>query len=136
MKKLLPSSLLASSLLALGLLAGCQDPIPAWQNPNAPLQVTMDNNWLQNELYVQLPKPERVGAGQLKVTLQLYNRTGDDMTVDYKYFFTDKAGNKVEDPISTGWEAERVPAHGSQSISFTSLSAAADDFRVEIRSAK
>ena len=73
---------------------------------------------------------------QLKVTLQLYNRTGDDMQIDYQYYFTDRNGVKVEDPISTGWERQIVSAHATQAVSFTSMSAAAEDFRVQVRKSK
>lgn len=129
--------LLAMSLMGLALLAtGCMDPIPANQDPNAPRQVNISDTWLQARIYAQVPRPERVGAGQLKVSVQLYNRTGDDIPVDYSYFFTDRNGTKVEDPIATGREFERIPAHGYVTVSFTSLSAAAEDFRLYISPAK
>src|SRR4051812_15786791 len=96
--------LLATTLLATGLLAGCMDPIPAMHNTGAYNQVNMSDTWLQQRVVLTIPKPERVGAGQLKVTVELYNRTGDDISVDYKYFFTDKSGTQVEQQVSTGWE--------------------------------
>ena len=136
MKKLLAPSLLGLALLGAAALAGCMDPNPAIQDPNLPHQVNISDTWLQSYIYAQVPKPERVGAGQLKVAVQLYNRTGDDISIDYSYFFTDKAGTKVEDPIATGREFERIPAHGYVTVSFTSLSAAAEDFRLYISRAR
>jgi uncharacterized protein YcfL len=128
--------LLAMGLLSVGLLAGCMDPIAANQDLNAPVQVKMADTWIQSKLLVTVNRPERVGAGQLKVTLQVYNRTGDDIPIDYQYYFTDRNGVKVEDPISTGWERQVIPAHATQGVSFTSLSAAPEDFRVQIRQSK
>ena len=129
--------LLAMGLVAVGLLtAGCEGPIAAYQDPNAPLQVSMTGFGIQDDIRVSPPKPERVGAGQLKVTVQLYNRTGSTLAVDYKYFFTDKQGVQVETPIATGWENVRIPPRGYQAITFTSLSAAAEDFRVQLRPAQ
>jgi len=128
--------LLAITLLATGLMAGCMDPIPAMQNTYSPSQVNMSDTWLQQRVLLTIPKPERVGAGQLKVTVELYNRTGDDISVDYKYFFTDKSGTQIDQGVQTGWEFVRVPAHGRQSFSYTSMSAAAEDFHVDLRGAK
>jgi len=129
--------LLAMGLVALGLLAaGCEGPIPAYQDQNETVQVHLTGYGLQDQIRVTPPKPERVGAGQLKVTVQLYNRTGSDLSLDYKYFFTDKNGVQVETPISTGWEFVKIPPRGYQAITFTSLSAAAEDFRVELRPAR
>jgi uncharacterized protein YcfL len=132
----LMKKLLAMGLVVLGMLAaGCEGPIPAWQDPNSPLQVSLTGYGLQDKIRVVVPKPERVGAGQLKVTVQVYNTTGSDLTVDYKYQFTDKAGTPVENS-NIGWEAERIPPHGYQPIMFTSMSAAAEDFRVQLRPAQ
>jgi len=129
--------LLAMGLVAMGLLAaGCEGPIPAYQDQYGPLQVSMTDYGMQDKIRVTAPKPERVGAGQLRVTVQLYNRTGSDLSVDYKYFFTDKAGVQVEQPISTGWEFVKIPPRGYQAVTFTSLSAAAEDFRVQLRGAR
>jgi uncharacterized protein YcfL len=124
---------LAMGLVSLGLLAaGCEGPIPAYQDQNGPLQVSMTDFSLQDKIRVTIPKPERVGNGQLKVTVQLYNRTDKDLSVDYKYFFTDKAGVQVE-KLDIGWELERIPPRGYQSVTFTSMTAAAEDFRVQLR---
>ena len=133
----LMKKLLAMGLVTMGLLAaGCEGPIPAYQDPNTPLQVSLTGFGVQDDIRVTLPKPERVGAGQLKVTVQLYNRTGSDLGLDYKYFFTDKAGVQVENPIATGWEFVKIPPRGYQAITFTSMSAAAEDFRVQLRPAR
>ncbi len=131
MKRMIGMGLVAAGML----LGGCTDTIPAYQDPNAPLQVSMSAYWLQWYLRVTVPKPERVGAGQLKVTLQLFNATDNDLLVQYKYYFIDKNGTQV-DNIDAGWETERIPPKGTHQISFTSLSAAAEDFRVTFRPAK
>ncbi len=128
MKKLFAMGFMSLSLLA----AGCDGPIPAWQDPNSPLQVSLTGYGLQDKIRVVVPKPERVGAGQLKVTIQVANRTNSELTVDYKYSFTDKYGTPVENS-NIGWEGERISPRGYQTITFTSMSAAAEDFRVQLR---
>jgi uncharacterized protein YcfL len=126
---------IVAPILLATLIAGCTDSIPAYHDPNAPLQVSMSAYWLQWYLRVTVPKPERVGDGQLKVTLQLFNATDSDLLVQYKYYFVDKSGTQV-DQSDTNWEMERIAPKGTQQITFTSLSAAAEDFRVEFRPAK
>jgi len=132
MKRMIGIALLAIT----GMFAtGCTEPISAYQDPNAPLQVTVSDYWLRQQLKVTVPRPERIGAGQLKVTVQAYNTTDSDLLVQYKYWFTDKNGVQV-DNIDASWESERIAPRGYKQVTFTSLSAAAEDFRVQFRPAK
>ena len=126
--------LLAMGLLSVGFLAGCNAPIPAYNDPHAPLQVSIADTGLQWKTRVGNVQTERVaGSGQLKVSLQLYNTTNDDLTVDFKYWFTDKAGVQVEDNSGLGWVHKRLAPRGYETVSFMSMTPAAEDFRVQIR---
>jgi hypothetical protein len=128
MKKFLVMGLLTSSLA----MSGCYEPIPAWQDPNAPLQVSISDYWLQDKLRVTPPQPERFGSGQLRVALQVFNRTDQDLSVDYSYWFTDKAGREIEAPKT---RVEVLPPKGYKTFTFESLTAV-DDFRVQLRPAR
>ncbi len=126
MKKLLVIGLAAAGVT----LAACQTgPIPAWQDPNYPLQVSVSDTTLQSQIRVSVQKPERFGAGQLRVTLNVLNTTGDDLRVDYTYWFTDASGRQVEAPLTRG---DTLPPHGYKPLVIESLSAV-DDFRVQLR---
>ena len=131
----------AKKLLTLGLLAaasslsGCTDPIVADQNPYLPSQVTLTDAWLQKDMYVKLLPPDRVpGSGQLRAPIEIYNKRDWELTLDYTYTFVDKNGTQVDNPPS--WEFIRIEPHGSRQIAPVSMSAAATDFRVQIRRAK
>ncbi|HVT83487.1 MAG TPA: YcfL family protein [Phycisphaerae bacterium] len=132
MKRIVAPLLLAA--VALGF-AGCTEKIGAYQDPEAPKQVMITEYWLRQQIRVNVPRPERVGAGQLKVNMNVYNTTDHDLLIQYKYIFTDKNGVQV-DNIGAGWESERIAPRDTHPISFTSMSAAADDFQVTIRPAK
>jgi len=132
MKRFLAMGLLAG---AMGVaLAGCAgSPLPAYQSPDVPAQITFTNWGLQQAIKVSKVAPERVGAGQLKVTVELYNATNSDVPLDYKYSFTDKAGVALEN--QTDWLFVKLPPRGFQAFSFTSTSPV-DDFRVQLRPAE
>jgi predicted small secreted protein len=115
-------------------LTACNEPIPAYQDIHHPLQVSMTDYYTQDSLRVNKITPERTGAGQLKVTVELFNRRDWEMTVDYKPRFMDKNGMQVDNDI--GWQLVRIPQRGYQSFSFTSMSAAAEDFQVQLRRAQ
>ena len=132
MKKLLMMGLLAGALG--GGLAGCTEPIPAMQDPLMPLQISMQSTGLQNDLLVTVLPVTRVGAGQLHVDIQLYTKTDHDLSVDYKYYFVDDHGAQTDNP--SGWQFVKVPARGTQQFEFTSMSASAADFRVQLRRAQ
>ena len=127
--------LLAMGLLGVGLLAGCNEPIPAFSDPHTALQVSIKDYGLQWKLRVQPPVAERVPGGQLKVSVQIYNTTEDDMPLDYSYSFTDKNGVQNEDSSMSGLHAVKIPARGYQTITFMSMTPAADNFRVYLRPA-
>ena len=125
MKKLLTMGFVALSLLA----AGCEGPIPVYQDPNAPLQVSVSGYGFQDKIRATVLPPERFGAGQLRVTLQVFNRTDRDLSVDYNYWFTDKAGRQLEEPLTRG---EVIPPNGYKALVLESRSPV-DDFRVQLR---
>jgi|WetSurMetagenome_2_1015567.scaffolds.fasta_scaffold1080388_1 hypothetical protein len=127
--------LLAMGFLGLGLLAGCNGPIPAFQDPNTALQVSISDYGPQWQLRVQPPQPERVPGGALKVTVPVYNTTIWDYSIDYRVEFMDKNGMKLEDPSATGWQVAVMPPHGYQYLTATSMSPLADNFHVYIRPA-
>ena len=123
---------LAPVMLAV---ASCTDPISATQDPVVQYpQVQFDSYYLQTWMRVQPPAVDRVGAGQLHVVVPIRNRTDEDRSLDYKYYFTDKNGVQVESP--SGWQLVKIPRKGIEQFEFTSLSAAPQDFRVELREAK
>src|SRR5262249_17754173 len=130
MKRLITA---ATAALSLALAACDNPPLPAYQAHDMPSQVTVTDWWLQQDMRVSQVTPERVGAGQLKVTVQVYNTTDHDLTLDYKYWFTDKNGTAIEK--DTGWQFFRVAPRGFETYSFTSIGAV-DDFRVQMRKAQ
>ena len=132
MKRVVPTLLLA--VITLGF-SGCIEKIGAYQDSQWPKQVSVSEYWLREQIRVNVPRPERVGAGQLKVNMTIYNVTDFDLLIQYKYVFTDKNGVEV-DQSGAGWESERIAPRTTQHIEFTSMSAAADDFQVTIRPAK
>ena len=124
------------ALLATGLFtSGCTEPIVADQNPYMPSQVTMTDAWIQKDVYVKLLPPERTpGSGQLKAPIEIYNKRDWELSLDYTYTFVDKTGVQVDNPPA--WEYLRIPPRGSKQIAPLSMSAAATDFRVQLRRAK
>src|SRR4051794_2640809 len=131
MKKTLALALLGA-LLTTGL-SGCNDPIPALKDPYSPIQISLEGYVLQNDVRVTVLPVQRTGQGQMRVVIQLYNRTPFDLSVDYKYYFVDGRGAQVDVP--SGWQFIKVPPKGTNQFEFVSLSAMADDFRVQLRKA-
>jgi hypothetical protein len=132
--------MLAMGLVVAGMggtlgLAGCTDPIPAMQDEIAqPPQVLMTDYLLQSRLRVTVMPPQRVGSGQLKVVVQVRNLWDSHQSVDYMYWFLDKNGARVDN--QSGWQFVKVPPRGIEQFEFVSMSAAAEDFRVQLRPAK
>ena len=120
----------------LGLaVAACNDPPrPAFQAPAQPTQITMTNWVLQQNITVSKAGASRIGAGQLQVNVELYNSSDHTIRADYKYWFTDKNGIGVDN--QSGWQLVTVPPKGFQQFTITSMSAMADDFRVQLRPAQ
>ena len=124
--------LTALALCVIFALAACTDPVPLRQNPlAAPPQIHLTGYWLQNDIYGEVLPVHRVGAGQLDVTVRLYNKCGHELQVDYSYRFLDQTGAAVEAP--SGWAALRIPQKGYAEVKFTSMTAQATDFDLEIR---
>jgi hypothetical protein len=124
---------LAMGLVAAGLMMGaCQGPIPAFQDPNAPLQVSLASYGLQDKIRVTVMPVERFGAGQLRVRVEGFNRTNQDLGLEYSFWFTDKTGRQVEQP-RPGYELIRPNDY--KTVTFESLTAA-DDFRVQLRQSR
>jgi hypothetical protein len=132
MKTILMAAVLAGAGLAI---SGCTDPIPGLQDTIVqPPQVLMSDYIRQAQLRVEVLPPERVGAGQLKVGGQLRNLADWVQSLDYKVWFVDERGAPVDNPI--GWQHVTIPQRGYEAFSATSMSAAARDFRIEIRRAQ
>ncbi|MGN6368807.1 MAG: DUF1425 domain-containing protein [Phycisphaerae bacterium] len=130
LKKVLPLLMGAPLVIAL---SGCTDPIAAWQDPIVEYpQVHVDAYSLQQRIRVQKPIASRFGAGQLQVDVPIRNLTDHDLNVDYIYYFTDRRGVQVGEPVTA---FQMIPRKGIGQLEFKSLSAV-DDFRVEIRDAK
>ena len=123
---------MAMGVVVAGLMAGaCEGPIPAWQDASYPLQVSVSDTRLQSQVRVSVVKPERFGAGQLRVPVNVRNTTGEDLRIDYTYWFTDAAGRQTEQPLT---QHETLPPHGMKQLLVQSLGAA-EDFRVYLRPA-
>jgi uncharacterized protein YcfL len=122
---------MAMAVMAL-LAAGCENtPYGGHQAYSQPMQVTMTDALLQHDLKVSKAQAHRVGAGQLEVTVELYNQSDHNLPVDYQYWWVDKAGMAVDN--RSGWQAIKLAPRSFQQITFTSMSALADDFRVQVR---
>ena len=130
------SKLLSIALLSAGLcvMSSCTEPITANQNLYITPQVSISDYWLREDLSVTVQQPQRVGAGQLKVPIEIRNNRDWELHLDYSYSFVDKGGTQVDSP--TAYEFLRIPPRGSAQIAPTSLSAMAADFHVFIRRAK
>jgi hypothetical protein len=130
MKSFLP--LLAIAVAGALSLAACTDPIPLRQDPTInPPQIHVTDYWLQNDIYGQTVSVHRVGAGQLEVAVRLYNKRDWEKQVDYRYRFLSQSGAEVEAP--SGWHALRIEQRGYTELKFTSMTAQAADFDVQVR---
>ncbi|HUO09141.1 MAG TPA: DUF1425 domain-containing protein [Phycisphaerae bacterium] len=132
---MLKNLVLVCALGTMGLaITGCTDPINAWQDPIVEYpQVHVDAYSMQQRIRVQKPIATRFGAGQLQVDVPIRNLTDDDLTIDYVYYFMDSKGIQIGEPETAFL---RVQRKGIGQIEIKSLSAAAADFRVEIKDAK
>lgn len=129
MNKILPMTLLAGAL-SLGL-AGCNEPINALQDQLPTNQFAMANIDVQHDVRIKPMPPQRVGAGQLEVIVQVYNLRAWDYVLDYTYYFVDANGAQVESP--SGRQELRIPPHGTAQFKITSMTAQAADFRIQMR---
>lgn len=125
-------SLLAVALVACFGLAGCDDPISGNQDTFSQYpQVRMNSYWLQQHTDVQKPIVMRTGAGQIDVQIPIRNKDDAELIIDYQYRFLTTQGAEVEG--RSGWHNLRIPRKGVSTIHFTSMTAAAEDFDVQIR---
>lgn len=131
MRNVLRSCILLLAAWGLVALAGCTTPISAAQNslPDYP-QIHVQGYWTQAWTRFDVPKPVRVGSGQLMVAVNVRNLTDDDLLLDYQYSFT-RGGIQVEEP--SGYMNIRIPRKGRSQIQFTSLTANVDDFELNCR---
>ncbi|NNM88343.1 MAG: DUF1425 domain-containing protein [Phycisphaerae bacterium] len=121
---------LGAVLLAVGL-AGCGPIVPIQDNMNPYPQVELTNWNLLGKIVVREPSASRVGDGQLHIVVPLRNLTDHELYLEYQYRFLNAKGVQVEH--TSGWNTVRVQAHGMTQIHFTSLTALANDFNVDIR---
>jgi hypothetical protein len=125
-------SMLAITAAAVLSLAACTDPVPLRQDPTVtPPQIHLSGYILQNDIYGQVLPVHRVGSGQLDVAVRLYNKRGHDQQLDYRYRFLDQSGAEIE--AASGWHALRIEQKGYAEVKFTSMTAQAADFDLEIR---
>ncbi len=117
-------------LLAVGL-AGCGPIVPFQDNLNPYPQVELTNWNLLGKIVIREPIASRVGDGQLHIVVPLRNLTDHELYLEYQYRFLNAKGVQVEQ--TSGWNTVRVQAHGITQIHFTSLTALANDFNVDIR---
>jgi uncharacterized protein YcfL len=126
----------AAMVVGAGLMAaGCAGPIAARQDDLTQYpQVHVDAYSLHEAIVVQQPIANRVGAGQLHVSVPIRNRWDRDLHLQYKYYFVNQQGMTVEQP--SPWTDFTVPRKGIDQFDFTSMGPMAADFRVELREAK
>lgn len=124
--------LLAAGAIFTSLLAGCQGPVVPYKDSIARYpQIHLASYHLQNKIALQEPLVSRVGDGQLDVVVPVRNLTGGNLYLEYQYYFTNQQGGQAEEP--SGWNTLRLPAYGIEQIHFTSLTAGAADFDLNIR---
>lgn len=123
------------ALAAVLMVAGCTDPIPAHRDYVARQgQIELNSYWLQTWTKVGDPVVNRVGSGQVEVTVPIRNLTDEELLLDYQYTFKNAAGAPVEN--TSGWHNIRIPRKGHAAITFTSMTPLPEDFHVQIRHLK
>ncbi len=121
---------LLAAVLMLGL-AGCGPMVPFADNMNPYPQVHLTNWHYLGKVVVKEPVPSRVGDGQLDIVVPIRNLTSHELYLEYQYRFLNSQGVQVEQ--TSGWNTIRVQAYGMAQIHFTSLTALANDFDLDIR---
>ncbi len=119
--------------IAMLFLAGCWNPIV----PNRDVltqypQIHLATTGLQRQIYLQEPIVSRVGDGQLQVVVPVRNLENGRLILEYQYRFLNAQGVQVEG--TSGWTTLRLPDYNSRAqIKFTSFTAQADNFDLDIR---
>ncbi len=119
-----------AAVLMIGL-AGCGPIVPFADNMNPYPQVHLTNWHYLGKVVVKEPVPSRVGDGQLDIVVPIRNLTSHELYLEYQYRFLNSQGVQVEQ--TSGWNTIRVQAYGMAQIHFTSLTALANDFDLDIR---
>ena len=113
-------------------LIGCHGPVvPGQDTLTAFPQVHLTSYSLQGKITIQEPIVDRVGDGQLQVVVPVRNLTGSRLYLEYQYYFLNQQGVQVEE--NSGWNTLRLPSYSIQQIQFTSLTALANNFDLDIR---
>ncbi len=113
-------------------VSGCHGPVVPGQNTLAVFpQVHLASYSLQGKITIQEPIVNRVGDGQLQVAVPVRNMTGDRLYLEYQYYFLNHQGVQVEE--NSGWNTLRLPPYSVQQIQFSSLTAEAYNFDLDIR---
>ena len=94
-------------------------------------QIHLASYRLENKIAMQEPLVSRVGDGQLDVVVPVRNLTGGNLYLEYQYYFTNQQGGQAQE--TSGWNTLRLPAYGIEQIHFTSMTAGAADFDLNIR---
>ena len=113
-------------------LTGCQGPVVPGQDTLTVFpQVHLTSYSLRGKITIQGPIVNRVADGQLQVTVPVRNMTGGRLYLEYQYYFLNQEGVQVEE--DSGWNTLRLPPYSLQQIQFTSLTAEADNFDLDMR---
>ena len=113
------------------LLAGCQGPVVPYADSLSPYpQIHLTSYGLQGKIVVKEPIVSRVGGGQLDVVVPVRNLTDHTLYLQYQYAFLDSRGVMIEG--RSGWMDLRLPPYAIAQAHFTSMTAAAANFDLDI----
>jgi uncharacterized protein YcfL len=99
-------------------VSGCHGPVVPGQNTLAVFpQVHLASYSLQGKITIQ--------------AVPVRNMTGDRLYLEYQYYFLNHQGVQVEE--NSGWNTLRLPPYSVQQIQFSSLTAEAYNFDLDIR---
>lgn len=133
-------NLLAAILLAAPcLLIGCDTtkaPHAADPDPIAPVQYPQiaAEGKLGDHLFYAKPIIRREAGTPMKVTVPLRLRDDKPVNAQYRFTFLDVAGAPLDPPMD--WRFMVLPPRLQVFMEGSAMSAAADDWRLEIRPAK
>jgi hypothetical protein len=120
----------AMAVLCLSLV-GCQGPVVPYADSLSPYpQIHLTSYSLQSKIVVKEPIVSRVGGGQLDVVVPVRNLTDHTLYLQYQYAFLDSRGIMVEG--HSGWMTLRIAPYAMAQAHFTSMTAAAANFDLDI----